>query len=84
MSTNVTHDDITPPPAPRHHCINASCGCSDLVSAGACGEWCMANTVELADVSSGKAQAAACGCAHPACAANSGAAAGGTPERGMS
>ena len=82
MSTDVTHDDATPPAAPRHQCINASCGCNDLVSAGACAEWCMANTVEAGDVASGKAQPAVCNCRHETCIVN-GAPAGGTPERGM-
>lgn len=83
MSSNVTHDDITPPPAPAHRCINASCGCDDLVSAGACGEWCMANTVEVADLERGKAQTTECDCGHATCAANERMAAAGTPERGM-
>ena len=46
---------IDPPPAPAHQCINASCGCNDLVSAGPCHEWCSANTTELADVERGAA-----------------------------
>ena len=74
---------IDPPPAPAHQCINAACGCNDLVSAGPCHEWCAANTVELADVEAGKASLATdCGCGHPLCDANR--AARGTPERGMS
>jgi hypothetical protein len=74
---------IDPPPAPAHQCINAACGCNDLVSAGPCHEWCSANTVELADAESGKASLAAeCGCGHALCDANR--AGRGTPERGMS
>jgi hypothetical protein len=74
---------IDPPPAPAHQCINAACGCNDLVSAGPCAEWCSANTVELADAEAGKASLAAdCACGHALCAANR--AGRGTPERGMS
>ena len=74
---------IDPPPAPAHQCINAACGCNDLVSAGPCSEWCSANTVELADVERGKESlSAGCACAHGICAANRGSR--GTPERGMS
>jgi hypothetical protein len=84
MSTEVIHDDITPPAAPDHQCINASCGCNDLVSAGACGEWCMANTTELADVKKGKDAVSACGCGHAICTEHEGAVHAGTPQRGMS
>lgn len=74
---------IEPPPAPQHQCLNVSCGCNDLVSAGTCSEWCAANTVELADVERGKeSPSAACGCAHATCAQNPGVR--GTPERGVS
>ncbi|HEY0395695.1 MAG TPA: hypothetical protein VGD01_14445 [Candidatus Elarobacter sp.] len=74
---------IDPPPAPAHQCINAACGCNDLVSAGPCSEWCGTNTVELVDVESGKASlTTGCECGHPLCAAN--AASRGTAERGMS
>jgi len=74
---------IDPPPAPRHQCINAACGCNDLISAGPCTEWCAANTDELADVESGKASlGAGCACGHATCGANR--ATRGTPERGMS
>jgi hypothetical protein len=84
MSTQITHDDITPPAAPDHQCINASCGCNDLVSAGACTEWCMGHTTELADLQRGKDAVQACECGHQTCLANRGAAHAGTPERGMS
>jgi len=71
------------PHAPAHQCINAACGCNDLVGAGPCAEWCSANTVELADVERGKASlSASCECGHAACDANRGSR--GTPERGMS
>jgi hypothetical protein len=83
MSTEITHDDVTPPAAPDHQCINASCGCNDLVSAGACSEWCMGHTTELADVQQGKDQLTECGCGHGTCALNQGTLAG-TPQRGMS
>lgn len=74
---------IDPPSAPAHQCINAGCGCNDLVSAGPCSEWCSANTVELADVESGKASLQTeCSCKHQLCVANS--ASRGTAERGMS
>jgi hypothetical protein len=74
---------IEPPPAPQHQCINVSCGCNDLVSAGPCSEWCSANTTEAADVERGKATVEnACGCGHATCRANT--AARGTPERGVS
>jgi hypothetical protein len=74
---------IDPPPAPAHQCINAACGCNDLVSAGTCTEWCAANTVELAAVESGKASlSGGCSCGHASCTANR--ASRGTPERGMS
>lgn len=84
MSTEITHDDVTPPPAPAHQCINASCGCNDLISAGTCSEWCMANTTELADVERGKADIGRCGCGHDTCLTNKGAVGAGTPQRGMS
>jgi hypothetical protein len=74
---------IDPPPAPAHQCINAACGCNDLVSAGPCSEFCSANTVELADVERGKASLSAdCNCGHDLCSANRGSR--GTPDRGMS
>ncbi len=74
---------IDPPPAPAHQCINVSCGCNDLASAGPCSEWCSANTVEAADVERGKATIDAnCGCAHQTCRTNH--AVRGTPERGVS
>jgi hypothetical protein len=84
MTTNVTHGDATPPAAPDHQCINVSCGCNDLVSAGACSEWCMGHTTELADVERGKAELVACSCGHATCVATRGASAPGTPQRGMS
>jgi hypothetical protein len=83
MTTAMTHDDATPPAAPDHQCINASCGCNDLVSAGACSEWCMGNTTELSDVQRGKDALSACNCGHETCRQQAGAGAG-TPERGMS
>lgn len=43
----------------------------------------MANTTELADLQSGKAERVACDCGHSTCRANAGAALAGTPERGM-
>ena len=74
---------IDPPRAPAHQCINAACGCNDLVSAGPCSEWCSANTVELADVERGAASlGAGCDCGHSMCVANS--SSRGTAERGMS
>jgi|GEM_PF-1620436 len=74
---------IEPPPAPAHQCINVACGCNDLVSAGACSEWCSANTIEAADVERGKASLASeCGCGHATCRGNR--ASRGTPERGVS
>jgi len=74
---------IEPPPAPEHQCINAACGCNDLVSAGPCSEWCSANAVELADVERGQASLATdCSCGHQPCTQNR--ASRGTPERGMS
>ncbi|HEV3087393.1 MAG TPA: hypothetical protein VGX96_09240 [Candidatus Elarobacter sp.] len=74
---------IDPPPAPAHQCINATCGCNDLVSAGPCAEWCGEHTTELADVERGKASlSGTCGCGHATCDANRGSR--GTPERGMS
>lgn len=74
---------IDPPRAPAHQCINAACGCNDLVSAGPCSEFCSANTVELANVERGKGSLSAdCNCAHDVCAANR--STRGTPERGMS
>ncbi len=75
---------IDPPPAPAHQCLNVSCGCNDLVSAGPCSEWCSAHTTEAADVERGKDSLSAnCGCGHEACLANRGGARG-TPERGVS
>lgn len=72
-----------PPPAPDHQCINAACGCNDLVSAGPCSEPCAANTVEMADVERGTASlTTACNCGHALCAGNR--ATRGTPKRGMS
>lgn len=57
--------------APRHRCINAVCGCADLVSAGPCNEWCAAHTIELADIERGKVvlneSNATCQCAHDMC-----------------
>ncbi|HEY0384176.1 MAG TPA: hypothetical protein VGC72_18450 [Candidatus Elarobacter sp.] len=74
---------IDPPPAPAHQCINAACGCNDLVSAGPCSEWCSANTVELADVERGTIPLTSnCNCGHDICVANRGSR--GTSERGMS
>ncbi len=74
---------IEPPLAPAHQCINAACGCNDLVSAGPCHEWCGANTIEMADVERGSASLeTSCACGHDVCAANR--ASRGTPERGMS
>ena len=75
---------IEPPPAPRHQCINAACGCNDLVSAGPCSEWCAAHTVELADALTGKVRrdTVRCECGHEICIENQRAL--GTPERGMS
>jgi hypothetical protein len=74
---------IDPPPAPAHQCINAACGCNDLVSAGPCSEWCGANTVELADVERGNVPLTTnCSCGHDLCTANR--ISRGTPERGMS
>jgi len=68
---------------PDHQCLNVSCGCNDLVSAGPCGEWCSAHTTEARDVERGKAApSAACGCGHATCAANG--STRGTPERGLS
>ena len=58
---------VTPPPQPRHQCVNASCGCNDLISAGTCSEWCMAHTVEYADVLKNRAALEPCGCAHATC-----------------
>jgi hypothetical protein len=84
MSTEITHDDITPPAAPDHQCINASCGCNDLVSAGGCSQWCTAHTTELADLQQGKAEAGPCECGHGTCLGNRGAVGAGTPQRGMS
>ncbi|MGD0475039.1 MAG: hypothetical protein ABSB70_17745 [Candidatus Velthaea sp.] len=84
MTTNVTHGDATPPPAPDHQCINVSCGCNDLVSAGACSEWCMGHTTELADVERGKAAPGECNCGHGTCLNRFAAAGSGTPQRGMS
>jgi hypothetical protein len=84
MSTEITHNDVTPPAAPDHQCINASCGCNDLVSAGGCSEWCTGHTTELADLERGKDQVGKCGCHHQTCIQNRGAVLAGTPERGMS
>jgi hypothetical protein len=72
-------DDL--PPAPRHQCINAACGCNDLVSAGPCSEWCAAHTIELADAEQGKVRPVDCLCGHDVCIQNR--VARGTPERGM-
>ncbi len=83
MSTAITHDDVTPPAAPDHQCINAGCGCNDLVSAGPCSEWCSAHTVELADLNKNRAALEACNCGHATCV-NAAAALVGTPQRGMS
>jgi hypothetical protein len=44
----------------------------------------MANTTELADVEKGKDSVGECGCGHQTCLTNHGAAAAGTPQRGMS
>jgi hypothetical protein len=82
--TSNTHDDATPPAAPDHQCINVSCGCNDLVSAGACSEWCMGHTTELADVERGKAALTDCTCGHQTCVDNHAPSAPGTPQRGMS
>ena len=71
-----------PYPGPAHQCINVSCGCNDLVSAGPCSEWCSAHTTEAKDVESGKARRESCACGHGLCARN--VAARGTPERGLS
>lgn len=75
---------VQPDAAPAHQCLNVSCGCNDLVSAGPCSEWCGANTTEAADVETGKAAlSAVCGCGHGSCADNRGGMRG-TPERGLS
>jgi hypothetical protein len=75
---------IDPPPAPAHQCLNYSCGCDDLISAGPCGEWCSAHTIEAADVERGAVTpSVTCKCGHEACIANRGLAPG-TPERGLS
>jgi len=71
-----------PGDAPAHQCINASCGCNDLVTAGGCSEWCMGNGVEQADLETGKARPVTCGCGHATCHAH-GKTGVGTPERGM-
>lgn len=76
---------IEPPPAPRHQCINANCGCNDLVSAGPCTEWCAAHGVELGDIERGKARVEPCECGHAVCNEQMPARRGGvpgTPERG--
>lgn len=61
--------EIEPPRAPRHRCINAACGCTDLVSAGPCSEWCSANGIELTDAMKGQ-PLPSCGCGHQLCAEN--------------
>jgi hypothetical protein len=71
-----------PYPGPAHQCINVSCGCNDLITAGPCGEWCSAHTTEAADVARGKATPEACGCGHETCRRNR--SARGTAERGLS
>src|SRR5471030_1333290 len=73
--------NFDPGDAPKHQCINASCHCNDLVGAGGCGEWCMANTTEASDVERGKDTLKPCQCAHATCKAGG---PRGTPERGMS
>lgn len=57
---------IDPGPAPQHHCINANCGCDDLVSAGTCSEWCAENTVELVEIERGE-PFSPCACGHDVC-----------------
>jgi hypothetical protein len=72
-----------PYPGPAHQCINMSCGCNDLVSAGPCSEWCSAHTVEAADVARGRATPeVACSCGHELCRTNR--TQRGTAERGVS
>lgn len=71
-----------PTPGPAHQCINVSCGCNDLVTAGPCSEWCSAHTTEAKDVIKGEATTEACGCGHDVCARNR--STRGTPERGLS
>lgn len=76
---------IVTEPAPAHQCINAACGCNDLVSAGPCHEWCAAHGVELADVERGRAPIETCGCGHAICREQMAARGGrltATPERG--
>ena len=74
---------VEPSRGPAHQCLNMSCGCNDLVSAGPCSEWCSAHTVEAADVAKGDATIeVTCGCGQDACRANS--SLRGKPERGLS
>jgi hypothetical protein len=77
---SVTHE-ITPPPGPDHQCINASCGCNDLVTAGGCAEWCMEHTTEAGDLKRGKSSIEDCKCGHATCINSR--PAPGTAERGM-
>jgi hypothetical protein len=81
------NSSITPPPGPDHQCINANCGCNDLVSAGPCNLWCSEHGVELADLERGKASVESCSCGHAICAERMAARTGtvsATAERGVS
>ena len=82
-----TTSSIEPPAGPDHQCINANCGCNDLVSAGPCNLWCSEHGVEAADVQRGRSGIEACECGHDACRERMAARTGtpsSTPERGQS
>ncbi len=78
---------IDPPPGPDHQCLNANCGCNDLVSAGPCTLWCAEHGTEAAAHERGDAGIEPCQCGHDICRermpARTGTASG-TPERGKS
>ncbi len=78
---------IEPPAGPDHQCINANCGCNDLVSGGPCDLWCSEHGVEAADVQKGRAGVDACACGHEPCRERMAARTGtlsATAERGVS
>jgi hypothetical protein len=72
--------------APDHQCIHAGCGCNDGITAGGCSEWCMGNTIEAADLETGKVtDIPPCQCGHETCRERTakGLVGTGTAHRGM-
>ena len=62
-----TSTSVDPPPGPDHQCLNANCGCNDLVSAGPCNLWCSEHGIEAAALERGAATVEPCACGHDIC-----------------